>query len=89
MTGTEESFRSVPDPDRLLAELRAETPEMPAGFHASWKRAVREEMKRAAAYAIASIIPDNEITQENIIASPLDKRVADTVAKAVAEAWKE
>lgn len=48
MTGTEESFRSVPDPDRLLAELRAETPEMPAGFHASWKRAVGEEMKRAA-----------------------------------------
>ena len=48
MTGTEESFRSVPDPDRLLAELRAETPEMPAGFHASWKRAVGEEMKRVA-----------------------------------------
>lgn len=48
MTGTEERFRSVPDPDRLLAELRAETPEMPAGFHASWKRAVGEEMKRAA-----------------------------------------
>ena len=46
-------------------------------------------MKRAAAYAIASIIPDSEITQENIIASPLDKRVADTVAKAVAEAYKE
>lgn len=50
---------------------------------------ITEEMKRAAAYAIASIIPDNEITTENIIASPLDKRVADTVAKAVAEAYKE
>ena len=50
---------------------------------------ITEEMKRAAAYAIASIIPDNEITPENIIASPLDKRVADTVAKAVAEAYKE
>ena len=50
---------------------------------------ITEEMKRAAAYAIASIIPDNEITQENIIASPLDKRVADTVAKAVGEAYKE
>ena len=50
---------------------------------------ITEEMKRAAAYAIASIIPDNEITPENIIASPLDKRVADTVAKAVADAYKE
>ena len=50
---------------------------------------ITEEMKRAAAYAIASIIPDNEITTENIIASPLDKRVADTVAKAVAEAYRE
>ena len=50
---------------------------------------ITEEMKRAAAYAIASIIPDNEITQENIIASPLNKCVADTVAKAVAEAYRE
>ena len=36
MTGTEESFRSVPDPDRLLAELRAETPEMPGYAFAGW-----------------------------------------------------
>lgn len=50
---------------------------------------ITEEMKRAASYAIASIIPDSEITPENIIASPLDKRVADTVAKAVADAYKE
>jgi len=50
---------------------------------------ITEEMKMAAAYAIASIIPDNEITPGNIIASPLDKRVADTVAKAVGEAYKE
>ncbi len=50
---------------------------------------ITEEMKRAAAYAIASIIPDDEITPENIIASALDKRVADTVAKAVADAYRE
>ena len=50
---------------------------------------ITEEMKRAAAYAIASIIPDNEITPENIIASPLDKLVADCVADAVAKAYKE
>ena len=52
-------------------------------------KSITEEMKRAAAYAIASIIPDSEINPENIIASPLDKRVADTVARAVADAYRE
>lgn len=50
---------------------------------------ITEEMKLAAAYAIASVIPDNEITPENIIASPLNKAVAASVAKAVAESYKE
>ncbi|MBD5115827.1 MAG: NADP-dependent malic enzyme [Ruminococcaceae bacterium] len=50
---------------------------------------ITEKMKLAAAYAIASVIPDNEITAENIIASPLNKSVADSVAQAVARAWKE
>ncbi len=50
---------------------------------------ITEDMKRAAAYAIASIITDEELAPEYIIPSPLDKRVADHVAKAVAEAWKE
>lgn len=49
---------------------------------------ITEGMKLAAAYAIASVIPDNEITTENIIPSPLNKAVADSVAKAVSEAWK-
>lgn len=49
---------------------------------------ITEGMKTAAAYAIASVIPDNEITTENIIPSPLNKAVADSVAKAVSEAWK-
>ena len=48
---------------------------------------ITEDMKLAAAYAIASVIPDNEITPENIIASPLNKAVAQSVAKAVAESW--
>ncbi len=51
-------------------------------------KCITEEMKRAAALAIASVIPENELTPENIIASPLDKRVADVVAKAVADAYK-
>jgi len=50
---------------------------------------ITEEMKLAAAYAIASVIPDEEITPENIIASPLNKAVAASVAKAVAESYKE
>ncbi len=49
---------------------------------------ITENMKLAAAYAIASIIPDDEITAENIIASPLNKSVAQNVANAVAKAWK-
>ncbi len=51
-------------------------------------KAITEEMKMAAAYAIAAVIPDEEITPENIIASPLNKAVADSVAKAVAECWE-
>ena len=48
---------------------------------------ITEEMKMAAAYAIAAVIPDEEITTENIIASPLNKSVAASVAKAVADCW--
>jgi len=49
---------------------------------------INEEMKVATSYALASLIPDNELSEENIIAPALDKRVADTVAKAVIEAAK-
>ena len=47
---------------------------------------INEEMKIAAAGAIASLIPDFELNETNIIASPLDPRVAPTVAAAVAKA---
>ena len=50
---------------------------------------ITEEMKLAAAYAIAAVIPDEEITPENIIASPLNKAVAASVAKAVADSWTQ
>ena len=46
---------------------------------------ITELMKQRASYAIASLIPDDQLTAENIIASPLDKTVADVVAKAVAD----
>ena len=46
-------------------------------------------MKVAAAYAIADLIPDNEITADYIIPNPFDERVAKAVAKAVAEAARK
>ena len=49
-------------------------------------REINEEMKIAAAGAIASLIPESELNETNIIASPLDPRVAPTVAAAVAKA---
>ena len=49
-------------------------------------RDINEEMKLAAANALASYIPDSEISETNIIPSPLDKNVANVVAKAVSDA---
>ena len=49
-------------------------------------RAINEEMKTAASFAIASLIPDEELSETNIIPSALDKRVARAVADAVIEA---
>lgn len=50
---------------------------------------ITEEMKAAAAYAIASLISEDELSADYIIPSPFDKRVAEAVAKAVADAWEE
>ncbi len=50
---------------------------------------INEEMKVATSYALASLIPENEITEENIIATALDKRVAKVVAEAVIKTAKE
>ncbi len=46
---------------------------------------ITESMKERAAYAIASMISEEELTPENIIPSALNKNVADVVAKAVAD----
>jgi len=48
---------------------------------------ITEEMKIAAAKAIASIAEEDGLTTEYIIPSALDKRVAKRVAKAVGDAW--
>ena len=50
---------------------------------------INEEMKTAASFAIASLIPENELSESNIIPSALDKRVARAVADAVVEAAKK
>ncbi|MCW1927261.1 NAD(P)-dependent malic enzyme [Bhargavaea beijingensis] len=47
---------------------------------------VNEEMKRAAAHAIADLIGRTALTDDRIIPDPFDVRVADAVAKSVADA---
>lgn len=49
---------------------------------------ITEEMKVAAAYAIAGIIPDSELREDYIIPSAFHPGVADAVAKAAGEAWR-
>ncbi len=50
---------------------------------------INEEMKLAAAYAIANSIPENEICAEKVVPDPLDPKVFENVSKAVAEAAKK
>ena len=50
---------------------------------------INEQMKLAAAEALASLIPEEELSSENIIPQPFDPRVGPAVAKAVAEAARK
>lgn len=50
---------------------------------------ITEEMKTAAAFALAEIIKDDELTPDYIIPSAFYPGAADIVADAVAKAWKE
>ena len=47
---------------------------------------INEEMKVAAAMALAALIPDEQLSENNIMPQPFDPRVGPAVAKAVAEA---
>ena len=49
---------------------------------------INEEMKMAAAYALANLITDEELNEDYIIPAAFDPRVGPAVAKAVAEAAK-
>lgn len=50
---------------------------------------INDTMKIAAAYAIAGLIPDDELTADYIIPAAFDPRVGSAVAKAVAQAAKD
>ena len=50
---------------------------------------VNEEMKVATSYALASLIPDDQLSADHVIISALDKSVAPVVAKAVIEAARK
>ena len=52
-------------------------------------RDINEAMKIAAAYALAGLISDDELSEEYIIPAPFDPRVKDAVASAVAKAARE
>jgi malate dehydrogenase (oxaloacetate-decarboxylating) len=47
---------------------------------------INEEMKLAAAYAIAGIIPEQELREDYIIPSVFNRKVAPAVAQAVIQA---
>ncbi|MBQ1961997.1 MAG: NADP-dependent malic enzyme [Clostridia bacterium] len=47
---------------------------------------INDEMKLAAVYALCSLVSDDELKNDYILPKAFDKRIAPTVAKAVAEA---
>ena len=51
--------------------------------------AITERMKVAASFALASLIPEHALNEENIIVSALNKQVAPVVAQAVKDAFSE
>lgn len=59
------------------------------GALAARAKRITEEMKTAAAFALAGIIKDEELKADYIIPSAFYPGAADIVAKAVEEAWKD
>lgn len=59
------------------------------GALAARAKRITEEMKTAAAYALAGIIKEDELSADYIIPSAFHPGVADTVAAAVEKAWKD
>jgi malate dehydrogenase (oxaloacetate-decarboxylating) len=52
-------------------------------------RTINEEMKLAAAHAIAGIVPEDHLSEDYVVPSVFDRRVVRAVARAVAKAAQE
>ncbi len=52
-------------------------------------RDINDDMKMAASYAIASLVPDDQLNDDFILPLAFDARIGKTVAKAVADAAKK
>jgi malate dehydrogenase (oxaloacetate-decarboxylating) len=50
---------------------------------------MNEEMKLAAAHALAEVIPEEDLSEDYVIPSLFDERIVPTMAEAVAEAARE
>ncbi len=59
------------------------------GALAARAKRITEEMKTAAAFALAGVIEDSQLKPDYIIPSAFYPQVADIVAEAVKNAWKE
>lgn len=89
----------VPDNVRIMATGRTDYPNQVnnslcfpglfAGVLDVRAREINDEMKIAAAQAIADVIPENAVSEDFIIPSVFDERVAQNVAEAVAQKAQE
>lgn len=52
-------------------------------------RDINDEMKLAAAYALAGLVEGDDLTADNILPAAFDPQVGKTVAEAVAAAARE
>ena len=71
----------LPQPDQQRGRIPRY---LPRGVRCA-RRAITENMKIAAAYAIASLVSDAELKPEYILPHAFDPRIKDTVVAAVAE----
>ena len=75
-----------PNPEATYADMKAAGIRVAGTGRSDAPAAqITDEMKLAAADALAHLIPDSELNEENVMPSVFDPRVAPAVAKAVAE----
>ena len=67
----------------VLQHLKKVFPGIFKGALEGRARQITEDMKLAAALAIANLVPDDEVSDVNILPEAFDPRVADVVSKAV------